>query len=364
MASTETAVVTATGKSAIEIVERGRRARWWRRVGSKRRGFSYEDAKGRVIKDEAELERLRSLVIPPAWKHVRISPSARSRLQAIGIDTSGRVQYIYHPQFAAHQQRKKYEKIERFGEHLPALRRKTNEDINLEGFPRERVLAVIVRLINELYFRIGSEKSVRRYRTYGVTTLRNRHLEIKRGGRLHFNFVGKHHIRHRRIVVDEELAMLMNDIKKLGGSRLFNYVDEEGKVHPVKPRDVNEYIKTATSPEFSAKDFRTWGGTLLAAVELAEIGKAEDEKQAKSSLVKAVKRVAERLGNTPTVCRGCYIHPKVLESYQQGITLEEFRRRVERSIRRIQPEYEIEELALLKMLRAQTNGGNSSPVVK
>src|SRR5205814_1773006 len=278
---------------------------------------------------------------------------------AIGIDTSGRVQYIYHPQYAARQQRKKYEKIERFGEYLPALRRQTNEDINLEGFPRERVLAVVVRIINDLYFRIGSEKSVKRYRTYGVTTLRNQHLEIKRGSRLYFNFVGKHHIRQRVVHVDEELAALIGDIKKIGGSKLFNYYDADGKVRAIRPRDVNEYIKAATTPEFSAKDFRTWGGTLLAAVELAEIGKAEDEQQAKRNLVKAVKRVAERLGNTPTVCRSCYIHPQVIESYEQGVTLAEFRRRVERSIKRIQPEYEVEEMALLKLLRAQTNGKNS-----
>jgi DNA topoisomerase-1 len=353
MVSTEAAVASKVERSPVEIVERGARAHWWRRRGSKHRGFHYEDATGKRVAGEVELARIAGLVIPPAWEHVRISPSARSRIQAVGIDTSGRVQYIYHPQFAARQQRKKYQKIERFGEYLPQLRRKTNEDINLEGFPRERVLAVIVRLINDLYFRIGSEKSVKRYRTYGVTTLRNRHLEIKRGGRLAFNFVGKHHVRHRVLHVDEELAALINDIKKIGGSKLFEYYDAEGKVRAIRPRDVNDYIKAATTPEFSAKDFRTWGGTLLAAIELAEIGKAEDEKQARSNLVRAVERVAERLGNTPTVCRGCYIHPKVLESYLQGITLEEFRRRVERSIKRIEPEYQPEEMALLKMLRAQ-----------
>jgi DNA topoisomerase-1 len=352
MATMETAVVPAKEKDPAQIVERGARVRWWQRLGSKHRGFSYAEAAGRPVTNEVELERIRSLVIPPAWKPVRISPSARSRIQAVGLDTSGRLQYIYHPQFAARQQKKKYEKIERFGEYLPALRRRTNEDIQLDGFPRERVLAVIVRLINELYFRMGSENSVKRYRTYGVTTLRNRHLEIHPGGRLSFNFVGKHHIRHRVLHVDEELAMLITDIKKIGGSKLFEYYDSEGKVRAIRPRDVNDYIKAATSPEFSAKDFRTWGGTLLAAIELAEIGKAEDEKQARRNLVRAVERVAERLGNTPTVCRVCYIHPKVLESYLRGITLEQFRRRVERSIHRIEPEYQPEELALLKLLRS------------
>lgn len=340
-------------KSALAIVERGARSRWWRRLGTKRRGFQYEDATGRRITSEAELERIRLLAIPPAWADVRISPRAGNRLQAIGVDTKGRVQYLYHAQYAARQQKKKYEKIIRFGEHLPNLRRRTNEDIAREGLPRERVLATVVRLINDLYFRVGSELSVERYRTYGITTLRNRHLEIKRGGRLIFTFVGKHHIRHRRIVVDEELAMLMADIKAIGGSKLFNYLDEDGKARPVRPRDVNDYIKAATAPEFSAKDFRTWGGTLNAAIELAEIGKTDNERVAKRNLTQAVKRVAERLGNTPTVCRSCYIHPEILSGYLKGITLNAFRRRVERSIKRIQPEYELEEVALLNLLKKQ-----------
>ncbi len=352
MAIPAAAVTTSKqGRGAIETIERGRRARWWRRRGTKRRGFWYEDAAGRRITKEEDIERIASLVIPPAWTHVRISPSARSSLQAIGLDTSERVQYLYHPQFAARQQRRKFEKIERFAERLPALRLQTNEDIAKENLSRERVLAVVVRLINDLYFRVGSEFSVERYRTYGITTLRNRHLEIKRGGRLIFTFVGKHHIRHRRIVVDEELAVLMGDIKKIGGSKLFNYIGEDGRARPIKPRDVNDYIKAAAGPEFSAKDFRTWGGTLMAAIELAEEGKPEDERQAKRNLAQAVKRVAERLGNTPAVCRNCYIHPAVLDSYLAGQTLAEFRRKVERSIRRIQPEYEVEELALIKLLK-------------
>ncbi len=355
----ESQTLTGIQKSPVGVAEHGERRLWWRRRGSRTRGFWYEDARGRRITDEAAISRIQSLVIPPAWKHVRISPRPKSRLQAVGLDTKGRLQYLYHPQFAALQQRKKYQKIERFGEFLAALRRKTNEDIALEGLPRERVLAVIVRLINDLYFRVGSEESVRRYRTYGVTTLRNRHLEIKRGGRLIFSFVGKHHIRQRRIIVDEELATLMNDIKRIGGHRLFNYYDEEGRVRPIKPRDVNDYIKAATLPEFSAKDFRTWGGTLQAAIKLAEIGACEDERQAKRNLVKAVKAVAEHLGNTPTVCRSCYIHPKVLETYQKGITLEQFRRRVERYIRRIEPEHQPEELALLNLLKAEASNGKT-----
>ncbi|HVF48804.1 MAG TPA: hypothetical protein VNA19_01880 [Pyrinomonadaceae bacterium] len=347
---------SADASASANALVRGVRARWWLRRGTKRRGFQYETPHGKPVTGEPELERIRSLVIPPAWTDVRISPSPRSRLQAIGLDACGRVQRIYHPAFAARQQRLKYEKITRFGQALCKLRQKANEDIAGEGLGRERVLAVIIRLINDLYFRVGSEESVKRYRTYGITTLRNRHLEIKRGGRLIFSFVGKHHIRHRRIVVDEELAMLVGDIKSLGGSKLFQYLDADGKRRPVTPRDVNDYIKAATGPEFSAKDFRTWGGTLLAAVELAELGQPADEKQAKRNLVSAVKKVAEHLGNTPMVCRSSYVHPSVIECYARGTTLEQFRPRRERRIRRQQPEYEVEELALLKLLQAQSNG--------
>jgi DNA topoisomerase I len=359
MASAEAAIQQNIAPALLAgSVTRDRRATWWRRRGSKVRGFKYETAGGVRITDEAALERIKSLVIPPAWDEVRISPSPRSSLQAIGVDKCGRVQRIYHPSFVAARARRKYEKIERFGASLPALRRKTNEDIAREGLGKERVLAVVVRLINDLYFRVGSETSVRRYRTYGVTTLRNRHLDIKRGGRLVFKFTGKHHIKHRRLLVDEELAALMRDIKAIGGPKVFEYYGEDGRVHAVSPRDVNEYIKAATSQEFSAKDFRTWGGTLLAATELAEVGRADDARQVKKNIVAAVKRVAERLGNTPTVCRGCYIHPSVLEAYAEGKTIEEFRPRRSRLIQRQQPEYTVEELALLKLLKARKEGGS------
>jgi DNA topoisomerase I len=346
----------AAAKGACAVAG-GRRARWLLRRGSKARGFWYEDWRGRRVADEATLERIKSLAVPPAWREVRVAPGPRSRLQAIGLDAAARVQRVYHPAFAAERQRRKYEKIVRFGEQLSKLRARTNEDIAREGLPRERVLAVVVRLINDLNFRVGSEESVRRYRTFGVTTLRNRHLEIKRGGRLVFQFTGKHHIRHRRILVDEELAALMRDIQSLPGPRLFQFYDEEQRrPRPVTPRDVNDYIKSATSPEFSAKDFRTWGGTLLCAVALADLGRAEDERQIKRNVARALRAVAEHLGNTPAVCRACYVHPAVFQSYAAGATLEEFRPRRERRVSRQQPDYLPEERALLKLLRAQTSG--------
>jgi DNA topoisomerase-1 len=337
---------------ARQKIEQGKRAKWWRRAGGKSKGFAYLDAEGKPIADEAGLARIKSLVIPPAWKYVRISPAASSKIQALGMDTSGRIQYIYHPKFAEKQQQKKFEKIERFGEYLPRLRKITNEHIALEGFPREKVLAVMMRLINSLYIRVGTEHSVRHYKTYGITTLQNRHLEIGKNGTLVFSFVGKHHIRHRKVLVDEELAGVMRDLKALGkASRLFHYLGADGKPKPVKPRDVNDYLKTVTAPEFSAKDFRTWGGSLLTAVELAEIGAAEDEKQIRKNICKAISKVAEQLGNTPSVCRGSYIHPAIIKSYESGVTIDEFRPRKSRRINRLQADYEPEEKALLKMFR-------------
>lgn len=335
----------------LSIVEKGRRAKWWKRKGSKSKGFRYFDANGKQITDEESLERIKQIVIPPAWKFVRISPSANGALQAIGVDTTGRVQYKYHQKFSERQQRKKFEKIERFGEVLPKFRKTTNEHLSLDGYPREKVLAIMMRLINSLYMRVGSEKSVKHYKTFGITTLQNRHLTIDRRGRLVFDFVGKSHIKHRKIMVDKELASVMSELKELGPARkLFHYVAEDGTLKAVKPADVNAYIKEATSPEFSSKDFRTWGGTLLAALELAELGTAEEEKEIKRRLVRAVKRVAEQLGNTPTVCRSSYIHPAVIDSYCKGTTIAEFEPRRKRRIHLSQADYEPGEQALLKLL--------------
>jgi DNA topoisomerase-1 len=337
---------------AKQKIENGRRSKWWQRKGSKSRDFKYQTADKKEIKDENQLQRIKSLVIPPAWKFVRVNPSVNGKIQAVGMDTSGRVQYLYHPKFAERQQKKKFAKIERFGEYLPKLRRITSDHLALEGFPREKVLAVMMRLINSLYIRVGTEESVRHYKTFGITTLQNRHLEIGRNGRLVFSFVGKHHIKHRKVLVDEELAALMKDLKALGGARkLFHYLDEENKPHVIKPKDINEYLKGVTTPEFSAKDFRTWGGTLLAAVELAEIGAAEDENLLKKNILKAVKKVADQLGNTPAVCRGSYIHPAVIKSYENGVTLADFTKGKKRRINRSDTQYEPEEKALMKLFR-------------
>jgi DNA topoisomerase-1 len=238
------------------------------------------------------------------------------------------------------------------------LRKATNEHLSLDGFPREKVLALMTRLINQLYIRMGGEKSASTFKTYGITTLQNRHLEIGRGGKLIFEFVGKSYIKHRKVLVDKELAAMMAELKALGKSRkLFHYHDADGKPRPVKPSEVNNYIKSVTCEEFSAKDFRTWGATLLAAVELAQIGRAETEAEVKKNIVRAIKRVAEQLGNTPTVCRASYIHPIVIKAYEKGIILEDFAPTRNRRTTRTQADYEPEEASLLRLFEAFRNGG-------
>jgi len=343
-------------EKARQAIERGRRGKWWRRVGSKSRGFKYTNAEGKLLTEKEQLERINFLVIPPAWKHVRICPSPGGRLQAVGMDTTGRVQYIYHPKFAEKNQRAKFAKIERFGMFLPKLRQTTNEHITIDGLTREKVLAVAIRLINSLYFRVGAEGSARKFKTFGLTTLKNDHLTIGTNGKLVFEFVGKSHVQHRKVLVDEELAKIMRELKKVGPKRkLFHYLDEAGKPVPIKPSDINGYLKSATEPEFSSKDFRTWGGSLLAAAKLAQIGKPDDETEAKKAIIKVVKHVAEELGNTPAVCKSSYIHPAVLKAYESGVTIDLADRKNNRRIKKIENE-EAEEKALLELFQKMRGG--------
>jgi DNA topoisomerase-1 len=329
-------------------MERGERARWWRRHGSAP-NFWYADANGRRITDKREIDRIQRLAIPPGYTDVRVSPSERSRLQAIALDAAARIQYRYNPTFSACQARKKFKKLEEFGRLLPRLREATNRHIAEEGLGRERVLAAVLRLINDTYFRLGSEQSAKRYHTFGITSLRNHHLAILESDRLVFQFAGKHHIKQRQVLIDADLAALMREIKAIKGSHLFNYLDAEGRPHAVRPADVNRSIKKAMGPRFSAKDFRTWGGTVQAAIALAEMGKPETDRDAKRGIVRATRLVAERLGNTAAVCRKSYIHPIVFERYRQGVTIADFRPAAERVIRQRHPEYELEEVELLKL---------------
>jgi len=335
---------------SLSPVNRGQRRRWWRRQGTPKAGFHYEDANGRPVRAHVDLDRIKHLVIPPAWTDVRISPYKSSRLQAVGLDGTGRMQYLYHEAFSARQSQKKFEKIERFGEYLPELRRITSAHLQLPGLMKQRVLAVIVRLINHLYFRLGSEKGVARYRTYGVTTLRNHHLRFAKDGGLLFSFDGKHHVHHRRLLVDESLARCLWELKALRGATLFKYVGDDGRLHPVHADDVNDYLKSLSASEFSAKDFRTWAGTLVVARELARLGKATSARDAKRKIAQAVRAAAAELGNTPAVCRSAYLHPAVLAAYLKGVTLEDLPHG-DAVIRSTQSGYDPDELALLELFQ-------------
>ena len=322
----------------------------WHREGRKG-AFRYVDSRGNRITDEAKLARIASLVIPPAWKDVWISPRAGAKLQATGVDAAGRRQYLYHPEYRAAQEQAKYDKLIRFAERLPDLRRAMNDHLDLEKYHPDRVCAVAALVINAGWFRVGSDRYARDSGTYGITTLRKGHVHV-RGSRIKLEFRGKHKVWVRTELVDEELAGALKDLIALrGGRRLFRY-ECDGEVVSLTSRRLNEYIRSHMGDEFTAKDFRTWGGTLLAAIALAEHGPADSETAAKKCVAAAMRRVSERLGNTPAVCRASYVSPAVIEQYMDGRTLEDFRPRRLRVVRARQIDLDPEEAALLSLLRS------------
>jgi DNA topoisomerase I len=323
----------------------------WRRVGSKRR-FRYVDATGREIVDEEQLERIRSLVIPPAWQDVWISPSPRAKLQATGVDAAGRKQYLYHPSYRAKQEQAKYDGLIRFAERLPELRTAMSAHMELEGLPYERVAAIAVRLINLGWFRSGSDRYAKSSRTFGITTLRKRHVRV-RGSRISFEYRGKHKIWVRSGIVDAELADAVRELVQLPrGSRLFRYENGDGEYANLDARRLNEYIQRYLGEEFTAKDFRTWGGTLIAAIALAEHEPPENPTEAKRRVAEVMRLVGERLGNTPTVARSSYVSPAVVEQYLDGRTIDDFRPRHLRVVRARDVALDREEMATLSLLRS------------
>src|SRR5438477_2050356 len=314
------------------------------RVGRKG-SFRYLDAHGREIQDAATLERIEGLAIPPAWTDVWIAARPRSKLQATGYDRAGRKQYLYHPDFRAAQERAKFERLVRFGERLPALRTAMVEHLDVDELDRDRVCAIALRLIDLGWFRVGNDRHTRVSGTYGITTLRKRHVWV-RGQRVRLEFVGKGRSQVRTSLVDDELAAAIKELLAFPGrGRLFRYESNGNGRCDLTSRTLNEYVKTHLGDEFSAKDFRTWGGTLLAAVALAE------RPGGGNAGVSAVMRtVAERLGNTPAVCRQSYVAPAVIEAYLEGRTLADFRPRHLRRLGARQTGLEPEEAALLELL--------------
>jgi DNA topoisomerase I len=322
----------------------------WTRTGSKRR-FRYVAADGREITDEEKLERVRALAIPPAWKDVWISPSARAKLQATGVDAAGRKQYLYHPAYRAKQEQAKYERLIGFAERLPALRETMAEHIELDGLPADKVAAIAVRLINLGWFRVGGDRYARRSRTFGITTLRKSHVTV-RGSRISFRYRGKHSIMLRSAVVDAELSSLVRELLSRPGARLFQYELPDGGCRDLDQRKLNEYVKTHLGDGYTAKDFRTWGGTLLAAIELARHEPPENPAEAKRRIAAVMRHVGEKLGNTPAVARSSYVSPAVIEQYLDGRTIEDFRARHLRVVGARDLGLDTEEQATLSLLRS------------
>ena len=279
------------------------------------RGFTYVDAQGKTIRDPEARRRFNSLAIPPAWSDVWISADENGHIQVTGRDDKGRKQYIYHPRWQEIRNQAKFNSLLLFGESLPHLRAQIDKDLRRHGLARERVLAAVVRLLEVTLIRVGNEQYARENESYGLTTMRTNHVDVTTTN-LHFDFPGKSGKEHHIEIRDPRAARVVRQCQELPGQQLFKYVDEEGNHQTVDSADVNEYLYAATGSDFTAKDFRTWGGTVAAVRAFLELGPGESERGIQKNVVEAVKMVAEKLGNTAAICRDYYIHPAVIGAYQ------------------------------------------------
>jgi DNA topoisomerase-1 len=314
------------------------------------KGFSYRDAKGAPVQDKAVLARIRTLAIPPAWTDVWICPRANGHIQATGRDARGRKQYRYHPDWRLARDATKYEHIMEFAHGLPRLRARVATDMARRGLGREKVLATVTHLLDTTLIRVGNEDYAQANQSYGLTTLRNRHVAVE-GGELRFHFKGKSGKMWKLRLRDRRVAKVVRACQELPGQELFQYIDEDGERQTVDSADVNAYLREASGRDITAKDFRTWAGTVLAAMALSEFEKFDSSTAAKRNVKAAIERTAARLGNTPTICRKCYVHPEVLDSYMQGSLLVQVKREVEAELREELDELRPEEAAVLAFLR-------------
>lgn len=321
-------------------------------IGRKRAGkaFLYVDAAGKRITDKDTLIRIRSLVIPPAWRHVWISPFANGHLQATGRDARGRKQYRYHPRWRATRDETKYAKMILFAQTLPRIRRQIEKDLKLPGLNRRKVLATVVHLLETTLIRIGNDEYARTNNSFGLTTMRDQHVAVN-GSKVEFKFRGKSGKWHSIELANRRLAKIVGHCQDLPGQELFQYLDDEGVQQDVTSSDVNDYLREIAGEEFTAKDFRTWAGTVLAAMALEEFEKFDTKTQAKKNIVRAIESVAERLGNTPSVCRKCYVHPAILDSYLSGMMLKTLKQRAEEEMKESLGELRPEESAVLALLQ-------------
>ncbi|MDP9051069.1 MAG: DNA topoisomerase IB [Acidobacteriota bacterium] len=313
------------------------------------KGFRYTSPDGSAVSDEGTLRRIRSLVIPPAWRGVWISPIANGHLQATGRDARGRKQSRYHPRWREIRDETKYERMMLFGAALPRIRERVEHDLALPGLPRERILAAIVRLLETTFIRVGNTEYAKTNRSYGLTTLRNKHVAVK-SSTVTFNFKGKSGVDHTIDLQDKRLAKIVERCRDLPGYELFQYLDNEGNRHSIDASDVNDYLREIAKDDFTAKDFRTWAGTVLACEMLRQFEPFDSATEARKNVVAAIKTVAERLGNTPSVCRKCYVHPMVLDTYFSGAMMQAFEDEVKREVDKQIQALRKEELDVLHLL--------------
>ncbi|HEX9163492.1 MAG TPA: DNA topoisomerase IB [Thermoanaerobaculia bacterium] len=319
-----------------------------RREGTKESGFTYRMPDGARIDDEKAVARIQRLRIPPAWRDVRIARSDAAPLQAVGVDKKGRTQYLYHPRFRAQREEAKFKHVVEFGESLPSLRRRVRADLKRQQLDREKVLAAMVRLIDQGFFRIGNDKSAASESTYGLSTVRGSHVKVS-GDTVSFDYVGKWKKKHKKSVRDPDVAKLVAKLKRTEGTELFKFVNGT-RIVDVRDRHVNDYIQSVVGEDFTAKDFRTWAGTLLCSIELAMQGPAETKTARKRNVKKAITKTAEQLGNTPAVCRKSYVCPRLLDEYMEGRPFETLRK-TRKGSPVVRAGLSMEERALLKFLR-------------
>ncbi|HXP34084.1 MAG TPA: DNA topoisomerase IB [Chthoniobacterales bacterium] len=314
--------------------------------------FDWFDADGKLIRDKQRLLRIKRLAIPPAWTDVWICPASNGHIQATGRDARCRKQYLYHERWREVRDENKYDRIISFGKALPKIRRRIARDLKLPGLPRIKVLATVVQLLERTFIRIGNEEYARENKSFGLTTMKDRHVEVK-GAKLRFRFRGKSGREHEVDVTDRHIAKIISKLQDLPGQDLFQYVDDDCKVGDISSQDVNEYLREITGEDFSAKDFRTWAGTMLTAIALNAQEKFETKKQAKENIKTAIGAVAKILGNTPAVCRKCYVHPAVLDTYLEQKTIDGLKRTTEEALEKEDVDLRSSEAAVLKFLESR-----------
>jgi DNA topoisomerase I len=320
----------------------------------KRKGddFDYFDTEGKRIRDENRLLRIKRIGIPPAYTDVWICPSPNGHIQATGRDARRRKQYRYHERWREVRDENKYDRMLVFGKALPKIRRRVNRDLKRRGLPREKVLATVVQLLERTFIRIGNEEYAKENKSFGLTTMRNRHVDVT-ATKLRFSFRGKSGKEHEVDVTDRRLAKIICQLQELPGQEVFQYLNDEGDRRKVTSEDVNEYLRAVTGQEFTAKDFRTWAGTVLAAMALNAQEAFENKTQAKKNIKDAISAVAKILGNTPAVCRKCYVHPAVLETYLDGAMIEGLKQKTEETLVGKLPDLKSEEAAVMTFLQAR-----------